>query len=163
MRSHDIAMRSKDFVGGAIFFCYNDYRTHIGDKGRGRLKQRVHGVVDLYGARKPSFEALRKESSPIEVLDAVPDGAALAVRIVTRRRLPAHTIEGYRLRWIVYAFGDLPMEQREMPLPKLGPGAEFRAKIEWAEAGARRVRVDVIRPTGFSAATVYSSISRISQ
>jgi hypothetical protein len=50
-----------------------------------------------------------------------------------------------------------------MPLPKLAPGAEFQTKIEWAEAGARRVRVDVIRPTGFSAATVYSSISRTSQ
>jgi hypothetical protein len=55
------------------------------------------------------------------------------------------------------------MEQHEMPLPELAPGAEFRAKLEWAEAGAVRVRVDVIRPTGHSAATVYSSISRISQ
>lgn len=163
LETHTRIYRDFDFVGGAIFFCYNDYRTHMGDKGRGRLKQRVHGVVDLYGARKPSFEALRKESSPIELLEATSSGAGLSVRIRTRRRLPAHAIEGYRLRWIVYAFGDLPMEQHEMQLPKLAPGAEFQTKVEWAEAGARRVRVDVIRPTGFSAATVYSSISRISQ
>jgi len=26
-------IRPRDFVGGAIFFCYNDYRTHIGDPG----------------------------------------------------------------------------------------------------------------------------------
>jgi beta-glucuronidase len=55
LRSHDAAMRSKDFVGGAIFFCYNDYRTHVGDRGVGSLQQRVHGVVDLYGAHKPSY------------------------------------------------------------------------------------------------------------
>jgi hypothetical protein len=61
------------------------------------------------------------------------------------------------------AAGFSPMEQREVPLPKLAPGAEFRTKFEWAEAGARRVRVEVIRPTGFSAATVYSAISRTSQ
>ena len=163
LETHTRIYRDFEFVGGAIFFCYNDYRTHMGDKGLGRLKQRVHGVVDLYGARKPSFEALRKESSPIERIEAVPDGGTLSVRIATRRRLPAHIIEGYKLRWIVYAFGDLPMEQHEMPLPKLAPGAEFRTKIEWAEVGARRVRVDVIRPTGFSAATVYSAISRTSQ
>ena len=35
LRSHDAALRSKDFVGGAIFFCYNDYRTHVGDRGVG--------------------------------------------------------------------------------------------------------------------------------
>jgi beta-glucuronidase len=71
-RPHTRIYRDFDFVGGAIFFCYNDYRTHMGDKGRGRLKQRVHGVVDLYGARKPSFEALRNESSPIERFEVVP-------------------------------------------------------------------------------------------
>jgi beta-galactosidase len=163
LQTHTRIYRDFDFVGGAIFFCYNDYRTHMGDKGRGRLKQRVHGVVDLYGARKPSFEALRNESSPIERFEVVPGGAGLDVFVFTRRRLPAYTLDGYRLRWIVYGFGGLPMEQHEMPLPELAPGAEFRAKLEWAEAGAVRVRVDVIRPTGHSAATVYSSISRISQ
>ena len=68
MRDHTQACREFDFVAGTIFFDYNDYRTHIGDKGIGPLKQRVHGVVDLYGNRKPSFEALRQEASPIESL-----------------------------------------------------------------------------------------------
>jgi hypothetical protein len=35
---------------------------------RGALKQRVHGVVDLYGTHKPSFDALRSESSPVKQL-----------------------------------------------------------------------------------------------
>src|SRR5882762_9885894 len=64
LRSHAAAIRSKDFVAGAIFFCYNDYRTHAGDRGLGALKQRVHGVVDLYGEPKASYEVLRRESSP---------------------------------------------------------------------------------------------------
>jgi len=37
LRTHDDVIRSKDFVGGAIFFCYNDYRTHMGDRGNRRL------------------------------------------------------------------------------------------------------------------------------
>jgi hypothetical protein len=64
LRSHDAAIRSKDFVAGAVFFCYNDYRAHVGDRGVGALKQRVHGVVDLCGAQKTSYEVLRGESSP---------------------------------------------------------------------------------------------------
>ncbi len=66
LREHNRVFREREYVGGLIFFCYNDYRTHIGDKGVGVMKQRVHGVVDLYGAQKPSWAALRYESSPIE-------------------------------------------------------------------------------------------------
>lgn len=86
---------------GSIFFCYNDYRTHVGDKGKGALKQRVHGVVDLYGARKPSYEVLRAESSPIERMAVVKkDGGILEVTIETRKTLPAYTLRDYTIKWI---------------------------------------------------------------
>ncbi len=65
-REHDRMFRGLDYVAGLIFFCYNDSRTHIGDKGIGMMKQRVHGVVDLFGGRKPSFAALRAESSSVD-------------------------------------------------------------------------------------------------
>src|ERR1017187_2662284 len=66
---HDKVFRQRDYVAGLIFFCYNDYRTHVGDRGVGAMQQRVHGVVDVYGARKPSYDVLRAESSPLESLD----------------------------------------------------------------------------------------------
>jgi beta-galactosidase len=66
LQNHNRVFRGYPWVGGLIFFCYNDYRTHIGDKGLGVLKQRVHGVVDVFGARKPSYEVLRRESGPVE-------------------------------------------------------------------------------------------------
>ena len=65
MNSHTEVFRKFPEVAGAIYFDYNDYRTLVGDKGAGALRQRVHGVVDLYAARKPSFEALRLQASPI--------------------------------------------------------------------------------------------------
>src|SRR5467141_3353698 len=68
LRSHDAVFRSKNFVAGAIFFCYNDYRTHVGYSGVGALKQNVHGDVDLCGVQKGSYEVLRRESSPVESL-----------------------------------------------------------------------------------------------
>ena len=51
LAGHNRVFRDFPWVGGLIFFDYNDYRTHLGDKGLGVLKQRVHGVVDVLGAR----------------------------------------------------------------------------------------------------------------
>ena len=155
MRDHTQACREFDFVAGTIFFDYNDYRTHLGDKGIGPLKQRVHGVVDLYGNRKPSFEALRQESSPVESLHLAAGEGSLSATVATRKTLPAYTLEGYTLRWIVYGFGDLPMEAGSAALPKLSPGQQATLRIEFQEKHPTRVRVDVLRPTGFSAVTAW--------
>jgi len=153
LREHDDSYRQYPYVGGAIFFCYNDYRTHMGDKGIGVLKQRVHGVVDVYGARKTSFEALRQESSPVQALRLAPEGNSLTATVEARRTLPAYTLEGYALRWIVYVRGNLPMEQHEAPLPRLAPGKSATVSLSFREENPTHIRVEVIRPTGFSAMT----------
>ena len=153
LREHDDSYRQYPFVGGAIFFCYNDYRIHMGDKGMGVLKQRVHGVVDLYGARKTSFEALRQQASPVQALSLTAEGKSLTATVETRRTLPAYTLEGYALRWIVYVRGDLPMEQHETPLPRLAPGQSATVALSFRQENPTHIRVEVIRPTGFSAMT----------
>jgi len=161
LRAHDAIFRDYPWVGGLIFFCYNDYRTHIGDKGLGVMKQRVHGVVDLFGARKPSYEVLRAESSPVESLEIYRAGkehgggpaAGFVAKVRARAAVPAYPLHGYRLRWIVYGSGNIPSEQREAPLPDLKPAGETEVPLEVAEKDLGRLLADVIRPTGFSAAT----------
>jgi len=150
---HDDSFRQYPFVGGAIFFCYNDYRTHMGDKGIGALKQRVHGVVDLYGARKTSFEALREQASPVQALRLATEGDFLRATVEARHTLPAYTLEGYKLRWIVHISGDLPVERREALLPRLTPGESATVSLSFQQRNPAYVRVEVIRPTGFSAAS----------
>ncbi len=39
------------------------YRTHMGEYGQGRFKQRIHGSTNLYGDKKPSYEVLKNEIS----------------------------------------------------------------------------------------------------
>ncbi len=156
LETHNAVFRDHPWVGGFIFFDYNDYRTHIGDKGSGVLKQRVHGVVDVFGARKPSFAALRRESSPVESLELRPDGAALVAAVRTRKDLPAYTLSGYRLRWTVYGNGGIPLERRETLLPSLAPGAVSETRLEPATRDTRKILVEVVRPTGFTAASVLS-------
>jgi beta-glucuronidase len=128
LRTHDAAIRSKDFVGGAIFFCYNDYRTHVGDRGTGALQQRVHGIVDIYGARKPSYELLRSELSPIESLTVEHQQNNFQAVIKVRRDLPRYTLRGYKLRGLLFGEGNIPVERREVDLPE--GAALLRLKLE---------------------------------
>jgi beta-glucuronidase len=154
LRDHTRVCRETKFVGGLIFFCYNDYRTHIGDKGTGVMKQRIHGVVDLLGSRKPSYSALREESSPIESLDCSGEPNLFTITVRTRNSVPAYTVNGYKLRGILYGFANIPVECREALLSTLKPGQSISIPLQFKEKeGATRVEFDVVRPTGFSTKT----------
>lgn len=155
VNSHTEVFRKFPEVAGAIYFDYNDYRTLVGDKGVGAVRQRVHGVVDLYAAKKPSFEALRLQASPIEhaVLRKSGEGR-YEFEIRTRQQLPGYTLRGYSLRWLVYGYDDLPMDGGKATLPTSSPGSSHIHEIKSSVSGIRRVVVDVFRPTGFSAMTV---------
>ncbi len=154
LRTHNAVFREFPWIAGLIFFDYNDYRTHIGDKGKGVLKQRVHGVVDVFGVRKPSFEALREESSPVETVDG-PDGRGGPNRgHPDEADRPGLYAEGHTLRWTAYGNGAIPIERGESPLPDLAPGTEASVRFVPRSPDIRFVRVEVVRPTGFSVAAV---------
>jgi beta-galactosidase len=152
LRSHDAVFRSKDFVAGAIFFCYNDYRTHVGYSGVGPLKQNVHGVVDVCGAKKTSYEVLRWESSPVESLTVENKLNAFQLRLKTRHDVPMYTLRGYKLRATFYGPGEIPLERQQLDLPKVAPGTETTAALTFTQSGVPLlVKFEVMRPTGFSA------------
>jgi beta-glucuronidase len=152
LRSHDIAMRSKDFVGGAIFFCYNDYRTHVGDRGVGALQQRVHGVVDVYGAQKQSYELLRRECSPIESVSVENQLNKFKLFVKVRRDVPMYTLRNYKVRGLFFGEGNIPVERQEVDLPEAAPGSETRLEMAFSQPGVPfHVQIDVLRPTSFSA------------
>lgn len=46
-------------ICGYMWFSLNDYRTHCGEEGEGKLRRRVHGSTDLYGNEKPSYRLLQ--------------------------------------------------------------------------------------------------------
>jgi beta-galactosidase len=157
LRTHDAAIRSKDFVAGAIFFCYNDYRTQVGDRGVGSLQQRVHGVVDVYGAHKPSYELLRTESSPIESLTVEHQRNNFAVLIFdvlirVRHDLPMYTLRGYKVRGLFFGQGNIPVERQEVDVPDALPGSEIKLELAFSQAEEpMHVQIDVLRPNSFSA------------
>ena len=152
LRSQDAVFRSRNFVAGAIFFCYNDYRTHVGYSGVGALKQNVHGVVNLCGARKASYDVLRDESSPIDSLTVENHLNAFKLALKTQYDVPMYNLRSYTLRGTFYAEGEIPTERQELELPELAPGAEFTTVLTFSQSGVPlHVKFEVLRPTGFSA------------
>ncbi len=154
LRSHDAVFRSKEFVAGAIFFCYSDYRSHVGYSGVGALKQNVHGVVDLCGAQKASYEVLRRESSPVESLTVENHLNVFQLRLKTRHDVPKYSLRGYKLRATFYGEGDTPIERHEVELPEIVGGNETTVDLTFSQSDVPlHVEFDILRRTGFSAFT----------
>jgi beta-galactosidase len=155
VNSHTEVFREFPNVVGAIYFCYNDYRTLVGDKGTGAMMQRVHGVVDLYARRKPSFAGLRIQASPFGQLSLLQSADGVyRLLLTTRKQMPSYTLRGYRARWVVFGYDDLPMQGNVSQLPELRPGESHTVEATLAKKDARRIVVDILRPTGFSAASI---------
>ena len=118
----------------------------------------VHGVVDLYGNRKPSFDRLRRESSPIESLTFA-NGAAT---LTTRAAVPSYTLNGYTLRAVAYGPGAIPLETVEVPLPAFEPGSKHTAPIAFETKTIERVELDVLRPRkAYGSASAAKSITQL--
>jgi beta-galactosidase/beta-glucuronidase len=144
--------RSRPFIAGTIFFTYQDHRTP---------NDLTMGVVDAQRQRRDSWAVLREAYAPA-VLDAVRMSLASngthRATVVLRARgpveydLPAYTLQGYRLVWMVAApEGQRVFAQGIIALPTLPPGTTWSGGIEWTAPKADyRLILRLLRPTGFA-------------
>jgi beta-glucuronidase len=72
------------------------------------------------------------------------------VTLETRKTIPAYTLRGYKLRWVVYADQDIPLETGEVLVPDLAPGKDFSVSKTVRTPGVEKIHVELVRPTGFS-------------
>ena len=117
------------------------------------MKQRVHGVVDVYGTRKPSYQELRNESSPLDSLSIDGKPGELTIQLKSRSSVPSYTLRGYKLRTLVFGYGNIPVERYETSLPELRPGEKASVAVKFSETRPAQVHFDVMRPDGFPALT----------
>ena len=78
---------------------------------------------------------------------------ALTVSLKARATVPAYILRGYEVRAVAYGFGEVPIERVSAKLPDIAPGQDIRVPFALKEKGISRIRVDLLRPTGFSACT----------
>ena len=119
--------RSIPSIVGTIYFCLNDYRTHMGEAGDGRLCRRVHGSVSLTGEPKPSYYTVRREHAPLTVTQT-----AQGLLLTCRGDLPCYSVVGYTIT----------DGGKQIPIPALKPGES------WLCGGLAGRGVSIYRPNG---------------
>lgn len=121
-------------VSGAIYFCLNDYRTHMGEDYSFHYPQRVHGVCDLFLNKKPSYDTLKTISSPVILKNLFKNGDSTYVTIIGRKGIPEYIVRNYYLI----------SGNQKVIIDTLAPGDSARYVIR-SDAGG----ISIMRPTGF--------------
>jgi beta-glucuronidase len=159
MESQLAEFEKHDFVAGALFWCYQDYRSHR-NLWPGLTTDWVEmGVVDENRQRLPSYAAWKERTSPARVAVAFsrgPTGPPTGFRASVERRpmseLPSYELRGYRLEWEARDHDRALLASGSAVLPVIGSPATVEGA--WPATLSREVTltVRVRRPTGFLAA-----------
>ncbi|MDR3718040.1 MAG: glycoside hydrolase family 2 TIM barrel-domain containing protein [Bryobacteraceae bacterium] len=154
---HLATFRKYDFIGGAILWCYQDYRSHRNLRPGEKSGLVEMGVVDENRQRYPSYALWKEENSPAEarvrfLFDGfVPAGFSATVSRRGEDTLPSYPLHGYRAVWEVRdnarnlvasgarAFGDM--------------GSPRHIEIAFKAPGATELHLTfkLVRPTGYTA------------
>jgi beta-galactosidase len=117
---------SRPFIVGYIYFCLNDYRTHVGEEGIGRFKIRRHGLTDVYLRPKPSYYLFKQLCTPVEISALGKSNESDAkVTIRAKASIPQYTLVGYTLE-----YRTIDGTSVRMPLPVLTPGSSIELVLK---------------------------------
>ena len=136
-----------EFIGGVIYFSLNDYRTHMGEEGSGRLKRRVHGIVDIQGNLKPSFSIIKERFSPVKDLDGKLIHDNFHVTGKNQDGLPSYTLYKYQ----VNIYGENERLIAREPIPDLRPGERFNVVFRRLIEPVKMIRI--VTGNGFTVST----------
>ncbi|MPL99459.1 Beta-galactosidase [bioreactor metagenome] len=125
---------SKDYVAGAVYFCLNDYRTHMGEDSLHKYPVRVHGICDINLNKKDSYDVMKEISSPLVISDVIVEGNQVSMTIECRDAIPSYTVRNY------YILAD----DTRIDIRKMSPGQKIN--IDFTTSAFDLV---IYRPTGF--------------
>jgi beta-glucuronidase len=165
MRDQLALFARHDWIGGAIFWCYQDYKSHRNlrpgmDKGQVEM-----GLVDEHRQRRPSFHLWRELNAPAKVLldwnpltvYTAPAGFRATISRKGADELPSYDLRGYRVAWEARDDDDGLVAKGEETLPDVGAARTVEGKWTAPSTKAVTLTFRIHRPTGFLA---YETILR---
>jgi beta-glucuronidase len=149
------AFEKRSFVGGAIFWTYQDYHSNR-NLYAGSVDGYVdHGVVDEYRQRKPSYAAWEQRNRALDVSVSwtVGDGGlkGFTAKVAPRGAgaLPSYPLIGQKVRWkALDQNGAVVGESGPTDLDLAAPAAVTGAWDKPVD-GVVRLTLDVLTSTGF--------------
>ena len=140
MQKQIVIYGQKPYVAGAIYFSLNDYRTFIGPEF-GIESKRVHGTVDVRMNKKPSYDVLKKISSPLEASEISTFGDKKQLMLTAKTGIPSYILRNYTVKY----------GTQEYLIKELKPGESLTLQFD---ADSNASAFTVYRPTGFEVITV---------
>lgn len=149
-----------DWISGAIFWCYQDYRSHRNlEPGLTQGYVRM-GLVDENRVPLPSYRTWQQENSPVHLrLDWKyasaypfrPVGFTAAIERRAPDELPSYALHDYRAAWELRGEDNQIVLQGEKELGEIGPPANIVVDFPATSAKNLTLHVHIYRPTGFVA------------
>ena len=160
IRSQLAEFAKHDWIAGAIFWCYQDYRSHRNlqpglTKGYVRM-----GLVDQYRNPRPSYRTWQEETSPVRLrvdwkYDSTYPYGPIGFHAEIERRapdeLPSYALHDYRAVWEVRGGDNQLVAQGDKDLGEIGPPVQIEATFSSASAKILTLHFHIYRPTGFQA------------
>jgi hypothetical protein len=150
-------LAARDFIGGAILWCYQDYKSPR-NLWPGLTEGFVeHGLVDEWRQRKPSYAVWKDLNQPAalraswQLNGAAVSGFSLQVVPHDAGALPYYPLHDYRLTWRVLAANGTTLAHGERAFAGVAAGASFDESLP-VGAKPNRLRAELISPGGVAAA-----------
>lgn len=157
------AFQRRSFIAGAIFWTYQDYKSHR-NLWPGQTEGYVdHGLVDENRQRRPSYAIYESRNQPLSVatqwdVDAGGlRGFHATVSGYSTAHLPSYPMPGYVAHWHAIDDRGHELARGDEVLRDLAQPARFEGT--WSTAGkgaAVHLAVDITRPDGVRAGGVVS-------
>lgn len=149
----------QDWIGGALLWCYQDYRS-FHNLRPGQSDHWVdHGVVDPNRQQRPSYYVWKQENSPAKIdvrwdydEKGSPVGFAATISRRPEEEIPSYPLVNYRAEWRLLDANNRIVAKGSKVLPTIGPAQTLTHRWQVLNTDALRLEVVLYRPTDFTAA-----------
>ena len=94
----------------------------MGEQITGSIRERVHGITDTQGNKKPSYNTLKALFTPVRSIKIRKADNKILVTGVNHNGLPSYALSGYHVRLTSRQAGTV---LQELLLPDVNPGNKF--------------------------------------
>lgn len=149
----------RDWIAGAIFWCYQDYKSHRNLRPGLDEGYVDHGLVDEYRQRRPSYYVWKEMNTPASLKgrfeqagDDLPTSFTATVQANPMDQLPSYPLRDYRLEWYIRDGNSKIIASGAQALPDLSSAQTVAGKLQpLAQTGALRLHLTLLSPTGLIA------------
>jgi beta-galactosidase/beta-glucuronidase len=148
-------LAKRDWIAGAILWCYQDYKSRRyfwPGQEQGYLE---HGIVDQFRQRKPSYFAWSELNAPAHIdarwtrnSGAAPAAFALKLTPNGEAELPSYSLRDYRLTWQLVDAENKAFAEGAATVSPAGPLSVERDVPVHEKQGAFRLVIKLMRPDG---------------